>query len=62
MSSNSITVIGGNLFVLAALYLQDATQWNRIAKVNNLSDPMLNGLTILVIPALDLTAEGGIAS
>ncbi|MDR3520434.1 MAG: hypothetical protein P4L54_02345 [Acidocella sp.] len=62
MSTTSVTIIGGNLFSLAALYLQDATQWIRIAKANNLSDPVLNGLNVLVIPALDLTAGGGIAN
>ncbi len=57
-----VTVIGGNLFKLAALYLQDATQWIRIAQANGLTDPILNGLVELRIPPADPTAGGGIAS
>ena len=56
-----ITVAGGNLFQLAAQYLNDATQWIRIAQQNGLSDPMLNGVTNLLIPDLDPGAGGGIA-
>ena len=56
----TITVVGGNLFQIAADQLGDATQWIRIAQLNNLSDPMLSGLVTLQIPALDPTAGGGI--
>ena len=49
----SITVAGDNLFRIAASYLGDATQWIRIAELNNLSDPMLDGLTTLLIPDTD---------
>lgn len=57
----TITVIGGNLFKIAALYLDDATQWIRIAQANNLSDPILTGITELTIPSMDPTAGGGVA-
>jgi hypothetical protein len=57
-----VTVIGGNLFQLAAVYLADATQWIRIAQVNDLSDPVLIGLVELTIPPVDPTAGGGIAN
>lgn len=57
-----IVVAGGNLFFIAAQYLQDATQWVRIAQANNLSDPVLQGLTTLVIPEVNLGAGGGIAT
>jgi hypothetical protein len=53
---------GGNLFALAAQYLSDATQWIRIAQANGLSDPQLTGLVRLVIPPIDPTAGGGVAS
>lgn len=59
---NTITVAGGNLFQVAASELGDATQWLRIAQLNGLSDPMLNGVTTLLIPAPDPSAGGGIAS
>jgi hypothetical protein len=61
MSVQTVTVAGGNLFKLAAVYLNDATQWNRIAQANGLSDPVLNGLNTLVIPPVNPNAGGGIA-
>jgi LysM domain len=57
-----ITVAGDNLFRLAAEHLSDATQWIRIAELNDLSDPMLRGVNTLVIPAVDRNAGGGIAA
>ena len=62
MSASTITVVGGNLFAIAAKYLADATQWNRIAKINGLSDPVLQGPTVLVMPTVDGSAGGGVAS
>lgn len=58
----TITVTGGNLFSIAAAELGDATQWIRIAQLNGLSDPMLQGVVTLRIPATDPTAGGGIAA
>jgi L-ascorbate metabolism protein UlaG (beta-lactamase superfamily) len=58
----SITVVGGNLFRIAAEQLGDATQWIRIAQANGLSDPMLSGVVTLRIPARDPQAGGGIAA
>lgn len=58
----SVTVAGGDLFHLAAEYLGDATQWNRIAQLNGLSDPVLSGLVTLLMPDVDAAAGGGIAS
>jgi nucleoid-associated protein YgaU len=62
VSVQVITVAGGNLFALAAKYLNDATQWIRIAQANNLSDPVLNGVVTLTIPPVNAAAGGGIAS
>jgi hypothetical protein len=56
----TITVGGGNLYQLALQYLGDATQWNRIAQENNLTDPMITGLATLQIPSVDPNAGGGI--
>jgi hypothetical protein len=61
MTMRTVTVVGGNLFALAAVYLNDATQWIRIAQANGLSDPQLSGLNTLIIPPVDPTAGGGIA-
>ena len=52
---------GGNLFRIAAEQLADATQWIRIAELNNVSDPMLTGVTTLLIPNANGSAGGGIA-
>ncbi len=51
---------GGNLFQLASVYLNDATQWVRIAALNNILDPFLQGLITLNIPDVDPSAGGGI--
>jgi len=56
----TIVVAGTNLFSLAAEELGDATQWFRIATLNNVTDPMLFGLTTLQIPDPDTTATGGL--
>lgn len=54
-----IQVAGGNLFAIAALELGDATQWNRIARLNGLSDPMITGVATLTIPPVDSNAGNG---
>lgn len=56
----TVTVAGGDLFRLALIRLGDATQWNRIAKLNGLSDPVLSGLVTLRLPERDAAAGGGI--
>ncbi len=58
----TIIVTGGNLFQVAAAELADATQWIRIAQLNDISDPMLIGVVILMIPDIDQAAGGGIAA
>jgi len=58
----TITVPGGNLFQIAAQMLGDATQWNRIAELNKLTDPMVYGLTSLLIPERNNQAGGGVAT
>ena len=58
----TLTVAGGNLFQIAAAELADATQWIRIAQLNNLADPVLAGVTTLLIPDPDPNAGGGIAA
>lgn len=57
----TITVIGGDLFHLAAEYLGDATQAVRIAQKNGIVDFFLTGQTTLVIPDVDPTATGGVS-
>lgn len=62
MNGQSVVVAGGNLFALAAKYLNDATQWIRIAQANQLADPQLSGVQTLIIPPVNPGAGGGIAS
>ena len=61
MNERIVVVAGGNLFALAAAYLNDASQWIRIAQANQLRDPQLTGVNTLVIPPVDPTAGGGVA-
>jgi nucleoid-associated protein YgaU len=57
-----IEVAGGNLFRIAAQYLGDANQWIRIAQLNGLNDPWLQGAMTLLLPSQDRKAGGGIAT
>jgi nucleoid-associated protein YgaU len=57
-----ITVAGDNLFHIAAVELGDATQWIRIAELNEITDPLLTGVTTLLIPDFDPNAGGGVAA
>jgi nucleoid-associated protein YgaU len=56
----TLTVIGGNLFSIAASVLGDATQWVRIAALNQLTDPFLSGQQTLRIPDAAPGAGGGV--
>jgi L-ascorbate metabolism protein UlaG (beta-lactamase superfamily) len=58
----TMTIAGGNLFSIAAEQLGDATQWIRIAQLNELTDPMLSGVNTLQIPDVDPNAGGGVAA
>ena len=53
-----------NLYRLASVYLNDATQWGRIADQNGLTDPMnivASGTTaVILIPQSDPTQTGGV--
>lgn len=59
-SPTTMTVVGGDLYRIAAKLYQDATQWVRIAQANNLSDPVLSGPVTLIIPAPNPSAGGGV--
>lgn len=52
-SQRTVTVIGGNLMTLAQKYYSDATQWQKIATANRLTDPMISGQQTLIIPPLN---------
>lgn len=58
----TIEIVGGNLFRVAAVYLNDATQWIRIAQLNAIRDPWQPGTTTLRIPDRNPAAGGGVAA
>jgi hypothetical protein len=48
---------GTSLFEVAAAYLGDATQWSRIARLNNIQDPYSFGAPItLYLPIINTRA------
>lgn len=51
VAARTAIVSGTTLYQVAASYLGDATQWDRIAKLNNLLDPWIGAVTTLQIPA-----------
>ena len=55
----TISVTSTTLFQLACQYYGDATQWDRIATLNNIDDPWLSGLTTLIVPSTE-TSPGGV--
>ncbi len=62
-SVKTIMATAQTLFEVAEVQLGDATQWNRIAKLNRLTDPWLDGPVKLAIPDRDPTGgNGGIVS
>ena len=59
MNPTQITVSSGNLFQIAAAYLNDATQWSRLASINGLSDPVISGQITLTLPPPDPSGGNG---
>jgi hypothetical protein len=56
----TITVVGGNLWAIAAREMNDAQQASRLATINGLTDPFLTGQVTLSIPPADATQSGGL--
>lgn len=55
-----VPVSVGNLFQVAAQYLDDATRWNDIAALNNMIDPWFGQPLTLKIPVNKAPGNGGI--
>ena len=51
MSETIVAPPGTTLFHLAAQYLDGAIEWTRIAELNNISDPFVIGMSVLIIPS-----------
>ena len=56
----TVTVTNATLFDVAAEFLGDATQWNRIAALNQVLDPWLSGLNTLQLPDAGGSTGGGV--
>jgi hypothetical protein len=57
----TITTTGTDCFALAAEYLGDATQFNRLLAQNDLTDPLIIGEPVqIVIPDVDTSLTGGV--
>jgi hypothetical protein len=54
-----VTVAGGNLYSLASREYGDATLWYIVAAANDLTDPMLDGVWTLRLPAPPTTGSNG---
>ncbi len=59
MALRTLKVAGGNLFAIAAAQFGDATQWNRIAELNGMTDPWFVGSLTLTLPAPDPAGGNG---
>ncbi len=62
MIVRTVTVVGGNLFALAAAELGDALQWVNLAQENALSDPFLTGTAVIRIPSPNKAFADGIGA
>jgi hypothetical protein len=60
VGQRQVWVSGSNLFAVSAQYLNDATQWYRIAQLDNLYDPWIGAPVLLNIPEPQSFSNGGI--
>jgi len=56
-----VTVVGGNLFKLAAYYLGDPTKWDKIASENHMDDIVVTGVVRLPISSA-VTGRAGVTT
>jgi nucleoid-associated protein YgaU len=54
-NAKQVTVAGGSLLDLALEYYGDATQWQKIADANNMTDTVIAGVQTITIPAAATT-------
>jgi hypothetical protein len=55
----TITVVGGNLFQIAAKEFDNPLHWIIIARINHLIDPFLTGQTQLMISPISSAFSDG---
>jgi hypothetical protein len=51
-SGHVVPTVGGNLMKMAATVYSDVTAWTGIARANGLSDPVVQGVQTLTVPAV----------
>jgi nucleoid-associated protein YgaU len=56
--ARTVTVTATTLFHVAAAQYGDASQWWRIARANQITDPRISGVTTLTIPDPDPSTTG----
>jgi hypothetical protein len=56
----TITLIGGNLFEIAASELGSALQWINIARANGMRDPVFTGELQIMIPPFSAIFSDGL--
>jgi len=54
-----VPVAATNLFAVAAAQLGDATQWNRIAALNGMTDPWITTGQNITLPPVNVNAGNG---
>lgn len=55
----TIVVVGGDLFRIALQHLGEASRWLEIAELNDLTDPVLEGVVTLQLPETRVPSGGG---
>lgn len=53
-----VTQAGGDLYRLAEQQYGDASEWATIARANGITDPVLSGLTTVLVPPLSGQTQG----
>lgn len=57
-SGHYVTLAGGDLYRMARDAYGDAAEWATIARVNGLTDPVIEGVTTLLVPPLSGDTQG----
>jgi hypothetical protein len=56
----TLTILGGNLFAIAAQQYGDFSGWWLLAQGNGITDPMLSGTSTLTVPPYSAALSGGL--
>ena len=53
-----VTLAGGDLYRMAEQAYGDASEWATIAAANGMTDPVLSGLTTVLVPPVSADTQG----